>query len=211
MYNAKQAKIQVQEKNLRDNNVGPKADDEQPITEKSLERSGSPIKTTEAELEENTKKESKILEKVLNSSDKWRTADDDLLVPPINTLVAGLEKERRESLKTDKSSHWSQKEKDQNGSLPDWPKNAPQHDKIVLNNDPRRFEGKEPKPLVGGITTAHVDRLVQAIKSGETLEHDAAIIAILKEADAEQRELTPVEQKAVSDLKLARTRAILQK
>lgn len=210
MFNLRTAKIQVQEKNLRDNNVGPEADDTQPITEKAFDdHKDAPIKTTEAEFDHEGV-DDQIIEKVLNSSKKWRTAEDGLLIPPINTMVAQLEADRRKKLKTEKSSNWTQQEKDQNQGLPDWPKNAPQHDKMVLNNDPRRVNQDSPQELLGGkLTTAHIDNAVRAIKAGATLEYDAAIVAILKEADAEKRELTPVEQKAVSDLKISRTKAAL--
>lgn len=216
MYNLKKIKAQLAtEKYLRKDNVGPKANDDQPITEKVLEgRKGSADKTIESELNESrsSEKDAQVLEKVLNDTKEWRTAEDGLLVPPINTIVAKLEEERRGSFKAEKESHWSQNlgDKKQQGSLPAWKKNAPQHDKMVLNNDPDRFNGKEVEELIGGLRIADVDRAVMAIKTGETLEYDAAIIAILKEADADRRELTSVERKAISDLKISRTRSILQ-
>lgn len=213
MFNLKKVKAQlVREKDLRENNIGPKADDDQPIAEKMLDRDPMLMKTTESPLEDErtNEKEAQIIEKVLNNAKKW-TSEDGLNVPPINALVAKMENERRKSFKPDVESHWSQTfdEKKQQGDLPAWKKNAPQHDKMVLNNDPKRFTSEEPKPLLGGITIAHINRLVAAIKTGETLEYDAAILAILKEADAERRELTAVEQKAVSDLKIARTKDFL--
>lgn len=215
MFNLRKAQLN-REKDLRQNNVGPQADDNQPITEKSLKDRGDySMKTTESPLEESreTEKDAQVIEKVLNNAKKWRSAEEGLLVPPINTLVAKMEEDRRKDyFKTEKESHWSQtfNEKKQQGALPKLEKNAPQHDKIVLENDPRRFSGKEPKELTGGITTAHVDKLVAAIKTGETLEYDAAILAILKEADSEQRELTSVEQKAIADIKLARTKLVIE-
>ena len=106
-----------------------------------------------------------------------------------------------------------------------------QHDKIVLNNDPRRFQETNNlplhsdqqdndsarrtttniKPLVGNITTADADRLSQMIKSGASVDFDTAILAILKQCDSDKRELTAIEQKAISDLKIARTHALLTK
>jgi len=43
------------------------------------------------------------------------------------------------------------------------------------------------------------------------VDFDTAIVAVLKQADAEKRELTFVERKAVADLKIARTRNLLTK
>ena len=214
MFNLKKIKAQVvTEKYLRKNPLGPQADDDQLIAEKTMpDRKGDLYTTTEAQFEHEYGKDAEIIEKVLNNAKEWRSAEDGLAVPPINTVVARLENERREVFKTQKDSHWSQTfdEKKQQGSLPKLKKNAPQHDKIVLNNDPRRFESERPKELVGGLTTADIDRVVAAIKTGETLEYDAAILAILKEADKEERELTSVEQKAVADLKIARTNAVIK-
>ena len=87
--------------------------------------------------------------------------------------------------------------------------NAAQHDHIVLQNDPKRFTSEKTKPIIGNITKADVNKLVSAIKTGETLEYEAAMIAILKEADAEKRELTAVERKAIADIKKARTKEFL--
>lgn len=208
MFNLKNIKAQVTntEKYLRDESVGPQADDDQPITEKALEdRDTDLYYTTEYQLDQDRDKtkEAQVIEKVLNSTKgdfiKHRSAEDGLTVPPINTIVAKMEKERLESYKTEKKENWttSTDDKNQNGSLPKWPKTAPQRDKN--------------KELTGGLTVADVTQMVINMKNGAAVEYDAAILAILKEADTERRELTQVERKAVSDLKIARTRALLKK
>lgn len=183
------------------------------------------------------KDDSDIIEKVLNeanggyvvhrSDDKW-----DIQVPPINATVEKIRQNRVESdYKTKKESHWSisYNEKKQQGKLPKWTKSPDQHDAITLNNDPRRFseaEGfpihedqrendkehsKKPKikPLIGKITTANIDNVVTGIKTGQSIEYDTAIVAILREAEKEKRELTTVEQKTISDLKISRTNVLL--
>ncbi len=71
------------------------------------------------------------------------------------------------------------------------------------------MKGDEIKPLVGNITTADVDRLARTVKTGKTIDFDTAIVAILREAELEKRELTTVEQKTISDLKISRTKAVL--
>ncbi|KKL57657.1 hypothetical protein LCGC14_2233210, partial [marine sediment metagenome] len=134
--------------------------------------------------------------------------------------------------KENKEAHWSQTtdEKKQQGDLPKFPKNAPLHDKIVLNNDPRRFEGENSmpihadqskndalhgkkqtiKPLVGNITTADIHRIADKIKTGSSVDYDTAMVAIIREAEKEKRELTAVEQNAVARLKIARTKAVTE-
>ncbi len=73
--------------------------------------------------------------------------------------------------------------------------------------------GKKPDivPLVGNITTADIDRVAEKVKTGASVEFDAAIVAILRDAERDHRELTSVERNAVSDLKIARTKAMLKK
>lgn len=224
MFNLKKTNAQITptEKQIAQDNIGPGADDKQPITEKVLpHREGDKYTITEDQLNAQKSADSsdaQIIEKVLNEAKSYVTHRSDaaeISVPPINVLV---EKMRQDRLANDwqekkDTKHWSQTldEKKQQATMPKWPKNAPQHDKIVLNNDPRRFEGEKPKPLVGNITTADVDRVAHLIKMGESLEYDTAIVAILREAEVEKRELTSVEQKTISDLKEARTNALLIK
>lgn len=222
MFNLKKTKLaqRVTEKYLREENLGPKADDDQPIAEKVLpHRTGDIMTTTEDQIEnigdqlgvsrEANVDDTKIIEKVLNDTVKY-TSNTKLDVPPINTLVADLEIDRAKKVKIDKESHWSQtSENKQQGQLPEWPKSPKQHDEIVLNNDRRRFEGEKVKPLQGGITTADINRVVHRIKTGEAAEYDIAITAILKEADNDKRELTSIEKRTVSELKKERTRVMM--
>jgi hypothetical protein len=219
MFNLKKSQITPTEKQIAKDNVGPEADDGQPIAEKVLpHREGDKDTITEEQLNATKEADSdaQIIEKVLNEAKSYvthRSDDAEISVPPINAVV---EKMRLDRIETDwkprKESHWSQtiNEKKQQQTLPKWPKNAPQHDNIVLNNDPRRFSGDEPTALVGDITTADIDRVVNAVKTGETVEYDTAIVAILREAELEKRELTSVEQRTISDLKIARTKALIK-
>lgn len=223
-----------EEKYLReDGGLGPQDNDGERIWEKELpHRDGFEQTTTEDQMKSEQKisetKDAQIIEKVLNEakSSYMKHRDDTtwLPVPPMSALV---EKMRQARLEKDwdvmKKPHWSQttNEKKQQGKLPRWPKQAPQHSKPVLNNDPERFKGLksndtqltggEVKPLVGRITTADVDRVAEGIKTGESVDYDTAILAILKQADAEKRELTAIERKAVVDLKVARTKSLMTK
>ena len=137
-----------------------------------------------------------------------------------------------EDWETTKKSNWTvdYNDKKQQGSLPRLSKNAPQHDKIVLNNDPRRFEGasalptsetqseneathgQKPKitPLVGGINEDSATKIAEKIKTGSSVEYDSAIVAILRDAERESRELTSIERKTISDIKIARTKAMFR-
>lgn len=241
MFNQKQykkAQISPYEKYLREENVGPKASDSQAIWEKELKhRQGLKYTTTEDQMEDKRAGDDndiKVIEKVLDERDSYvqhRGNQDTYSVPPHNTLVEKARQERLIDWKTEKKPHWSQTrdELKQQGSLPRFPKQVSQHDKIVLNNDPRRFEGVKNlplneyqpdndkarnrqhvvKPLVGNITTADVHKVAELIKSGKAVDYDAAIIGVLKQANNEQRELTAVEQKTISDLKIARTQTLL--
>jgi hypothetical protein len=56
-----------------------------------------------------------------------------------------------------------------------------------------------------------MDRTVAATKTGQTSDFDSAIVAILKQADEEKRELSLEEQQAVVSLKVARTRTGMAK
>ncbi len=236
----KEAQITSGEKYLRRDNVGPKADDGQAIWEKELpHRTGVQDTITEDQFGKVMEEQSNditIIEKVLNEAQSYVTHRSDQAetsVMPINAVVEKMRQNRMEDWKTEKSSRWSQTfdEKKQQGSLPKWKKNFEQHDKVVLNNDPARFEptqnlpvhADQPKndaarsrsntiiPLIGGITTADIHRVADHIKSGASVDFDTAIIAMLREAEKEERELTPVEQKTVSELKIARTEAMFKK
>lgn len=219
MFNLKKSTAQIAptEKQILENNVGPTADDDQPIAEKVLpHRTGDQYTTTEDQLKSSSTDDAQIIEKVLNDATSsyvtHRSDAADISVPPINVLVEKLRQDRLESdWKESKEAHWSQTYDEKKQRITKWKKNVSQHDEIVLNNDPRRFSGEEPKPLVGGITTADVDRVAHLVKEGESLEYDTAIVAILREAEKEKRELTSVEQKTISDLKIARTKALLRK
>ena len=211
---------------LREDKLIPEANDSQTITEKTVPHRTGIINTiTENQIDDAhvaSKDDAHIIEKVLNEATgsyvDHRSAESNLLVPPLSALV---EKNRIDRMskeyKTDKVDNWTieqkSENKDQQGALPAWPKHPSQNDistgKIVLNNDPRRFESDNPRPLIGNITTADVHKIAGAIKTGETLDYDTAIVAILKQADDNERELSPVEQKTITDLKKARTAALL--
>ncbi len=239
MFNLKKSQ-RASEKYLREENIGPKADDNQTITEKELpHRTGDQYTVTEdqikSEHEIGDKDDAIVIEKVLNEAKSYVSHRNDgtwLPVMPMQALVEKLRQKRAQDYwKPEKTSHWSQSydEKKQQGSLPSWPKNTGQHDKIVLNNDPRRFEtmnnlptdtdqskndaarsnSNKITPLVGNISTADIDRVASMIKTGQSIDYDTAMVAILREAEMEKRELSPVEQKAISDLKQARTNKML--
>jgi len=224
MKNHKTAQVPY-EKYLRENPLEPKSDDNTPIFEKKLtHRDGYKMKITEDQMnEKHNVKESesvKVLEKNLNdNSGKYinhRSDAAQLSVPPINALVEQIRQKRLETdYKVDKNSNWtvSFDDKKQNGSLPKWKKNISQHDKISLENDPDRFNQSElkPKPLIGDITTADVDRIAHGIKTGASSEYDNAMMAILRLAHDERRELTDVEKKTVVSLKKSRTKNFLEK
>lgn len=219
LKNSKTASPLPWEKYLREENIGPKADDSAPIAEKHLpHRIGTLDTITEDQLDSaqvGVKGEVQITENQMNKDTaKHRTAEDGLLVPPISALVEQMRQERLAAdYKVKKESNWtvSFNDKKQNGELPAWPKMPEQHNKPVLNNDPQRFEGKEVKPLVGNITTADVDRAIYNIKHGASREYDVAILAILEKADQEKRQLTEIEQTTVSNLKIARTKTMIEK
>jgi hypothetical protein len=224
--------IKPQEKYLRDENVGPKGGEDEPIHEKRLpHRDGFEQTITEDQINAQADTDSldiPIIEKALNeTAGKYVDHRSDttwLKVPPMSALVEKMRQARFDKdWEVKKEKHWSQgsEHKTQQGTLPKWPKNAPQHGKIVLENDPDRFSslkandtqltGGDVKPLIGDITTADIDRVIIGIKTGEAVDFDTAIIAILKQAYAEKRELSPVERRAVVDLKIARTKDLLSK
>lgn len=232
MFNMKQYTKVAQspyEKYNRDENLGPKADDDASIWEKNLpHRKGYEQTSTEDQLKGEQKladsENPKVVEKELESASSGlvthRSDAAELTVPPINALVERIRQKRHaEEYTVDKNSHWSHSfnEKKQQGGLPKWKKNAPQHDKPVLNNDPGRFAaGDDPiaKPKVqplGDITTADVDRVALGIKTGRAAEYDGAIMAILRLAHDERRELTDIERSTIVDLKEARTYELMQK
>jgi hypothetical protein len=237
MYNRKRAQIKPTEKMLRDSPIDPYNNDEKTIWEKKLpHREGDKYTTTEDQFTREAINESEVLEKVLNDAKSYvvhRSDAAEISVPPISVLVEQKRQERMaEDWKTTKKDNWTitYDEDRQQGSLPRFPKNAPQHDKIVLNNDPRRFKGEgnlpinedqssndtkhgdKPNitPLVGGIAKEDMNRVAENIKSGLSVEYDSAIVAILKDAERDSRELTTIEQKVISDLKVARTKAMVK-
>lgn len=221
------------EKYHREENLGPKANDDAPIPEKQLpHRDGFDQKITEdqmtSEHEWGDSEKAKTIEKLLESATsgyvKHRSSAGDLVSPPLDVLVEKMyQKREAEDYKVDKKSHWSHtfNEKKQSGSLPKWNKNFPQHEKHVLGNDPSRFSGNNTdpvefhnetiSPLVGNITTADIDQVAVSIKTGKSAEFDSAIIAILRLAHDEKRELSEVEQKTVVDLKVSRTEQMMPK
>lgn len=235
MFNMKQHTKLAQapyEKYHRDENIGPKANDDAPIPEKQLpHREGYEQTITESQMknknesaDDNAKPIEKLLESATSKYVKHRSDAGDLTVPPMSALVEKIRQKRlAEDYKVDKTSHWSLtfNEKKQQGSLPKWQKNAPQHDKPVLCNDPDRFAGTNAdpvgfhtdniQPLIGNITTADVDNVATMIKTGQSAEFDSAIMAILRLAHNEKRELSNVERKTIVDLKISRTEQMMQK
>lgn len=221
------------EKYHRNENLGPKANDDAPIQEKQLpHRDGFEQTVIEDQMaakhkwgdKEKAKPIEKLLESATSKYVKHRSDAGDLSVPPINVLVEKMRQKRlANDYKVDKKSHWSHtfNENKQQGALPKWKKNAPQHDKYVLNNDPARFSGTNDdpvnfhndkiQPLIGNITTADIDRVAINIKTGRSAEYDSAIMAILRLAHNEKRELSNVERKTIVDLKETRTKQMMQK
>lgn len=209
------------EKYLRDENLGPESDDKQPITEKVLpHREGDKLVTTEHQMNEVRQAENdpKILEKSLNDNNgkyvDHRKEQTDLTIPPLAAVVEKMRQKRLSDYKKaeEKKSHWSLDfDQEQNGKLPKWP-DAPDSKGINVHN-PEQWNKKHPESeeIVKGVTKANVNDLAEAIKTGKTLEYDAAIVAILRQADQEKRELSSVEQKTISNLKIARTQSFLKK
>lgn len=242
MFNLKKSKVAQtsQEKYLRENPLGPQANDSNPIWEKTLPHRGQYWQTTtedQMESEHNVSGDAQIIEKVLNvANSPYYTHRSDasvISVPPINVLVEKMRQNRLSEYEEKVEPHWtlSYDDKSQNGSLPEWPKMTGQHDKIVLNNDPRRFENTSNMPvhtdrqknedarsnttniesLHGTITASSMAKVADCIKQGDSVDYDTAITAILRQADSEERELTPIEQKAIVDLKVARTKVLMKK
>lgn len=236
----KVAQITSTEKYLRENTLTmPSKDDS--ISEKKLPHwTGDTMTVTESQMSDSgqriEKDDALVIEKAFAESKSYYPHRSDatwLTVPPMQALVEKMRQNRLASdWKEDKDdTHWTVSYDDQKqlGQLPIWPMIAEQHDKIVLNNDPRRFENlkslptetsvqenmknlnksHEIKPLVGGITTADVNKVAYRIKTGQSIDYDTAIVAILREADRDQRDLTEVEQKAIVELKTARTKSMI--
>ncbi len=195
---------------LREENVGPEADDTQPILEKMLDdRTGNKYTTVEDWLDKQRKaSDVRVVEKLLNDTEKFRKGNKVLRMPAISEAVARIEAERRKEFKSEGKKDWTNDLPDQNGALPKWPKAPAQHDHIVLPNDPRRFETEETKPLIGDITIDKLSKIACRIKDGDSAEYDVAIAAILKEAEG--RDLTAVEEKTIVDLKIARTKSLVK-
>lgn len=213
----------ITEKSLRVEN--PETKDLQTITDKNLDRNNKDLNiVTEKQFSRN-EKVSQILEKVLNKNkgvfQKLRNDTSTLTSPPINVLVEKMRQERLAELYKDKSTKdWTTESssKEQNGELPDWPQSKKQHTEISLNNDPRRFKNikvdkglisGELEPLVGNITKKDINKVASSIKNGDSIEYDTAIVAILKQADLENRELTSVEKNQINSIKKERTQFLL--
>lgn len=203
------------------------------LTEDSIEpESKNTFTTTEANLpdrkgdnhdivgrqiiEEHTNKEAQTIEYVLNNAKSWHphrvkdSFEKTLYVPPINDLVERLRQARNSEYTVQKDSHWSTQPNTQNEGLPEWPKQAPQHDKQVVNNDSRRFQDESVKPLEGfHVKASDFTKVAIGIKLGSSSEYDNAIRMILKVANDERRELTDEEKSLVQDLKKDRTLALL--
>lgn len=213
-----QEKIKSQEKQLRENfGENPPKD---LVIEKVLDNSSKDdLVTIQGHLETDvhTADSEMGLEKSLNTIDgkyvDHRKGPEFLTVPPINALVEKMRQDRfAKDYHPEKSKHWSFNFKsDQNGSLPKWPKSP--DPKGVNQYDPEQWNRDHPEAeeIVKGVTKASIDELVHKIKSGETREHDSAIVAILKQANLENRDLTAIEQSTISHLKIARTNAFLKK
>lgn len=215
----------------QDGITGPVADDKSPIAEKHLpHRNGFEGTITEDHLDKDHKwvnsENVQINEKQLNAYNgkyiNHRNANDDLIVPPINILVEKIHAKRVASeYNVEKDKNWSISfnDKKQQGSLPRFPKNVSQNNKTIIG-DPSRFKGssdpvqsihENAEPLTGSITKADINRVATQIKIGGSSDRDVTILAILRLADEERRELSEIEQKTIVDLKIARTKALLQK
>jgi len=213
---------QIQEKYNQENKLGPKSDENPSIPEKKFpHRDGFEQTITEDQLSSEQKltdsTTAQVVEKELESASSplvdHRSDAAELSVPPINAIVEQIRQKRSADYIEDKDPHWSHtfNEKKQQGSLPKWKKNAPQHDKPVLNNDPQRFSTtkNDIKPLIGNITTADVDKVAHGIKTGRSADYDTAMLAILRLANDERRELTEIERRTIVDLKIARTNKLM--
>ena len=236
MYNQKKSQITTHEKMLREHTVD-KTKEIDSIHEKNLpHRTGYKDTILEDQLANaSVSGDMQLIEKILDERESYivHRSDVDTSVPPINAVVEFQNKERMDKeWKVEKKDHWSQtmNEKKQQGSLPKTPKNVGQHDKIVLNNDPRRFKNKGNLPtdtsqaendknhnkkpeiemLTGSISKAAMSMTAEKIKTGHAVEYDSAIVSILRDAEKDRRELTGVEQDAIKNLKIARTKAMLK-
>ncbi len=223
-FNLKSAKAQKgspkpYEKYLREDAMPPPKKANDKITEKALgDRDNKEERTIAKQIvgEHTAKNDEQVVEGALNGIKSWyphrtkKSFGSDLQVPLINSLVARLRNARNTEYNVEqKKADWTTKKPTQNKGLPEWPKQPAQHEKIVLNDDQRRFDGESPTPLVGRVTKAQVNALAAAIKTGASLDYDNAIKAILVTADQGKRELTEEERKLIQDLKIDRTRALL--
>jgi len=226
----KQAQVKPYEKYLRDDSVEGEADDKQPVVEKMLpDREGDKVEVAErmiSEVREDVTDDTETQERRLDTAEsqydkKHRDDSASISVPPLAVVVEKLRQERMADWKTDKQPNWTLEfdDKKQLGDLPRFPKSPGQHTEIALENDPRRFESggdlrkqekAEPKPLSGDFTTADVDRVTERIKIGKSRDFDAAIAAVLCEAEDQRRELTEEERQAIVQLKIARTEAMVK-
>lgn len=220
-FNYKKATTSA-EKYLRNENIGPKADDEQTITEKELpHREGNKDSDTITEDhivdQHKNEKEAQVIEKILNEVDgkyiTHRKEVKDLTIPPINAIVEKMREDRMKDYKPVKESHWTIdfNDKEQNGDLPAWPKSP--DTKGINHYDLNQWNKKHPESaeVVKGVTKSDVDTVIHGIKTGRSLEFDTAIVAILRQADAEKRDLSDIERKTITQIKCARTKHFLQK
>lgn len=214
----------ITEKSLR--TESPESKELNTITDKNLDRNNTDLnKVTEKQFSR-SEKISQILEKVLNRNNgafqKLRDNHvDNLSIPPINILVEKLRQDRNKELfinKTNKDWTTENTSKAQNGELPDWPQSRKQHTEISLNNDSRRFNNikidkgiisGDLEPLSGNITKKDITKIASSIKNGDSIDYDTAIVAILKQADSENRELNEIEKKQINSLKKERTQFLL--
>ena len=216
MFNLKKAKsknVAPFEKALETNRTGLQntADENPSIHEDMLkqDRKDEFETITESQLDEKQicKGDFQIAEKAMK-----REKLGELYVPAINAFVEKIVQDRRKEFTsaTKKESNWTTEKPTQNGDLPAWPKNAPQHDKKVIPNDVDRKQNQEA--LIGGnIVKASVNKAAYAIKTGSTIGYDRQIVEILKKANNESRELTNKERDRIVELKKTRTQNYIRK
>lgn len=220
MFNLKQAQVTSYEKYLRENQLVPSKEPVS-ITEKNLEHEGGKDTTTQDQLNPEHSNEDKeafsIIEKVLNDVDgkyvDHRKVSDNFTIPPINALVEKIRQDRMSNeYKVDNEKHWtvSFDDKKQLGDLPRGKQIPGPQDTMWDKNvwDKRHPEADE---VVKGVTKADINQMIASIKTGQTLEYDTAITAILRQAHKEKRDLSTVEQNTISQLKIARSNFLLSK
>lgn len=224
-FNLKKAKkeagknsVKPYEKYIRDESIEKPSKQYPDTTEKALpDRKGDNHDVIGRQIiEEHTNKQAQTIEYVLNNVKSWYphrfkdTFSKNLLVPPINDLVARLRSARNDDYEIKNEKHWTTEKNTQNAGLPEWPAQASQHDKPVINNDSRRFTEDTVEPLQGfKVSSSDLKKVAIGIKLGSSSEYDNTIRMILKIANDERRELTEEEKSLVQDLKKDRTLALL--